>query len=965
MDRILQGIIISNHPDPMKRQLIEKIAQKGQEKHPPNVVRSVLEICADWFLDGTCELTVASGLQVYLQWSQHDVSTLETFFDREFLLNLLEKKYRNMANVPILLQESLRLLQKTATFQSHVQVIQAKAIKYMEDHVEMKCLRNFTMFLEEFRDCIPSGDFTSRFCIAIINALAHCSVPEDENCILQFVQDANAVAEFLHKIWSNMDRSVILDSLRAIFTLISLEDEVESSFCLGVLVRYIPMEIANEVVENAVTDPVVEDTSITLALQKMIDWLAWPTVKNIDKWVIAFLKELALAKKYSVLTTVTEEKIDLVVEKFRYPVAREASFNIMSYMLLSFQHSPDPFHKILRDVPDLIKLLKEDTEDSKHHLEKFVELLHCLMQLHTGFPDLYDPVFEAIKEFPVPSGSTIKEKLAESSWHTNSSRDFSSHISVSEKSETGKTGLFNLGNTCYMNSVLQALFMCNRFQERVLTQTSLLNQELMNRLQETFAFLKLSQRPSFSAVSFLQASRPPWFTAGFQQDCSEFLKYLLDQLHEQEKQSRKKALKSSSKTKLGKKSKDEKGLKDQSDESSTLVQKTYGGQICSTLKCLNCKTESSRTECFYDIPLAFPEYEQTSHKSLAGGNAKDHHFERNVTIQESSVDDEVSVSAIPETSLRLDSLISHFLQPEKLTDDNKYHCDKCRGLQEGERMMKITRSPEYLILTLLRFSFDTKSQTRSKIFREVKYPKTLILPSENSTNADPKLPQSKKQRILPPKLLQKLYISEENSSGDKDIYSLCAVVVHSGTSSECGHYYCYARHTLLKSIQTVCEEVDRSESQEVDFLKDRWYLFNDSRVSFADYTSFSTVTKRFRKDTPYVLIYHKIDLDSTQVAGIAFSQCVSSTSVDHPIRHELRVAISKDNALYLQEEEQAAKAKAERRKRTSSISSTISQYTSNWHGDDDDDDHQGPMGGSCGGGGGLSNLDTSGSRFVF
>ena len=28
---------------------------------------------------------------------------------------------------------------------------------------------------------------------------------------------------------------------------------------------------------------------------------------------------------------------------------------------------------------------------------ELAELMHCLMQLHPGFPDLYDPILEAIK----------------------------------------------------------------------------------------------------------------------------------------------------------------------------------------------------------------------------------------------------------------------------------------------------------------------------------------------------------------------------------------------------------------------------------------------------------------------------------------------------------------------------------------------------------------------------------------
>ena len=131
------------------------------------------------------------------------------------------------------------------------------------------------------------------------------------------------------------------------------------------------------------------------------------------------------------------------------------------------------------------------------------------------------------------------------------------------------------------------------------------------------------------------------------------------------------------------------------------------------------------------------------------------------------------------------------------------------------------------------------------------------------------------------------------------------MVVHSGASSECGHYYCYSRHSQVGDVESVIDSLDKASSNgsqnteasdleksadmEVDFLEDKWCLFNDSRVSHATYASFSSVTRRFQKDTPYVLVYRKLSLDSHD----------AQPPVDPPLSQELRDAVNKDNTQYL------------------------------------------------------------------
>lgn len=312
MDEVLSGIISSNYPEKLKKQLIQKIALSGSQPQTVKQIRSVLELTCKWYLEGDSPLALSEGLSVYKSWAKYNLSTFEEFFNRDFVLNLLSTKFKCDDNVPILLQESMKMLQTSAIFTNHQKIIEAKAISYIREHPSIKCLTNFIQFLMENKECIPKGEFRSRFCISLIHALSICSAPENPELVFQFVKDVEHVAGMIYFIWNSTDSDMVLDSLRAIFGIISTMEDLEPSFCIGSITQYIPVEMINIVVKSAISDTNIDNSHMTTALFRIIDWLQWPTAKNIDQWIVGFLKGLASVKKFSILISVTETKIEQV-----------------------------------------------------------------------------------------------------------------------------------------------------------------------------------------------------------------------------------------------------------------------------------------------------------------------------------------------------------------------------------------------------------------------------------------------------------------------------------------------------------------------------------------------------------------------------------------------------------------------------------------------------------------------------
>ncbi|XP_063813051.1 ubiquitin carboxyl-terminal hydrolase 35 [Pseudophryne corroboree] len=996
MDKILEAVMQSSYPMYVKQSLAQRVIEASKQPIDSEQCWSMLEVSTKLFFFGESRFARETAREVLGVYGRYHPEEFEEFFNVRFILSLLQEGYGTLGkrHVHILdyVHLGLQFVLDKPSAKEIFRLLRIEVLRIVCERPSLKVCVRISKLLTSCPQCIPEGKHQVLFSQQLIRCIGqfHCQ-SEAEEGIIQFLDQVNRVGGLLQNIW-RLQASLVLPSLKELFAIISSTEESETpSNCLASVVQYIPLELMEGVVRNLANADSVTDAQMMTAITRMMDWVSWPLGKNIDKWIIALLKGLAAVKKFSILTEVSLSKIQKVFSKLLYPVIREGALSVLRYTLLSFQHSPEAFHLILPHIPQLVCCLSsENTNSASSCLEQIAELIHCMVFRFSGYPDLYEPVMGAIKDLPVPNEDRIKQLLGQNAWTSQKNELAPYYPRLVSKSDTGRIGLINLGNTCYMNSILQALFMASDFRHSVLCLRDSDSQPLMMKLQYLFAFLEHSQRPAVSPESFLASSWPPWFTPGVQQDCSEYLKYLLDRLHEEEKTG-KRISQTLAQTSFGFQVK--KPLLGQ----KTLVEQMFGGRIVTKIQCLKCHSVSSREERFTDLSLAFPpsggitaRIPKTSHPSVipvedigphhsdiahkgldrqtaiapghGGCQQKTEEHGGKVTPIETlgfyGKDDQLEHTAsedkdvnncpvvktrdwpalapsestcVKKCPLSLSDLINHYLCPEMLTAENKYRCETCASLQDAEKVVEISTGPEYLILTLLRFSFDLKAMKRRKILDNVSIPLILKMPIQvNSLPSDECVEMSSRHasaRVHQPA-----------------IYDLCTVIVHSGLSSESGHYYCYSRDCMNRdSHRPPSAGVKRFPTDKHLDMEIQWYLFNDTRVSFSSFESVSNVTSFFPTDTAYVLFYRHREL--AQADSVLESGATKSRG-DVSLYKELMEAISKDNIKYLQEQEKEAR-------NTAAYLSPLLKSPLWWQDfDKDSDDDASPGGlGSAGGGG--------------
>nr|XP_043611818.1 ubiquitin carboxyl-terminal hydrolase 2-like [Erigeron canadensis] len=163
-------------------------------------------------------------------------------------------------------------------------------------------------------------------------------------------------------------------------------------------------------------------------------------------------------------------------------------------------------------------------------------------------------------------------------------------------------GLVNLGNTCFLNSVLQNLLAVHKLREYLLKLEGLVGpitaslKKLFVEMSSSTGTCNVINPRSFFGCFCTKASQ----FKGFQQhDSHELLRCLLDELCSEE-------------SRVQTHSQDGSG---NANHASTFVDTLFGGQVSSTVSCLECGHSSVVYEPYLDLSLPLPTKRSSSKKT--------------------------------------------------------------------------------------------------------------------------------------------------------------------------------------------------------------------------------------------------------------------------------------------------------------------------------------------------------------
>uniref|UniRef100_A0A8C6PI16 Ubiquitin carboxyl-terminal hydrolase 47 n=1 Tax=Nothobranchius furzeri TaxID=105023 RepID=A0A8C6PI16_NOTFU len=348
-----------------------------------------------------------------------------------------------------------------------------------------------------------------------------------------------------------------------------------------------------------------------------------------------------------------------------------------------------------------------------------------------------------------------------------------SYSSILSKSDTGYVGLVNQAMTCYLNSLLQTLYMTPEFRNALYNWEFEESEEdpvtsIPYQLQRLFVLLQTSKKRAIETTDVTRSFGWDSSEAWQQHDVQELCRVMFDALEQKWKQT----------------------------EQADLINQLYQGKLKDYVRCLECGYESWRIDTYLDIPLVIRPFGA----SQAYGSVEE--------------------------------ALQAFIQPETLDGPNQYFCERCKKKCDARKGLRFLHLPYLLTLQLKRFDFDYTTMHRIKLNDRMVFPEELDMSpfidvedekspqtesctdsgaeNEGSCHSDQMSNDFSTDDCVDEGICLDSTSSTERALKPKSLltFELFSVMVHSGSAAG-GHYYAY-----IKS-----------------FSDGQWYSFNDQHVS--------------------------------------------------------------------------------------------------------------------------------------
>lgn len=321
------------------------------------------------------------------------------------------------------------------------------------------------------------------------------------------------------------------------------------------------------------------------------------------------------------------------------------------------------------------------------------------------------------------------------SWSPNTKETAALELSVPAACY-GRRGLLNLGQTCFMNAILQSFavnpllrhyFLSDKHNYQLCKNEACICCEMDKFFTEVFSENTTPYGPTSFLATTWQAS--PDLSGYAQQDAHEFFMHALNEIHTKTRGS----------TKL---------------HCICIVHSAFAGQLQSDVKCERCGNVTTATDPMFDISLELQD------KSLGQAGQE----------------------------LTLASCLRKFTQPEKL-GPNQYSCAKCgKASHEASKRLSIRKLPPVLSFQFKRFEHKAGDKSAAhKIEAPVRFPSIINMAPFTSAVMDMKDREAKGSGTL-----GSATIPEFPGPRAMYEYDLFSVVCHEGQINN-GHYTCFAR----------------------------------------------------------------------------------------------------------------------------------------------------------------------------